>query len=77
MYLNTPNVSLVLPAFNDTGSLGFDLHRVVCPLVPPCVTASRFLAVNREAELKLTTFTSLLLFRVFRVFKNIINRKKF
>ena len=34
-------------------------------MVPPGVTASRFLAGNREAELKSNTFSSLLLFRVF------------
>ena len=39
------------------------------PLVPPLVTPSRFLAGNGgEAELKLTTFSSLLLFRVFLSF---------
>ena len=38
------------------------------PLVPPWVTASRFLAGNREAELKLTAFSSLLRFRVFLCF---------
>ena len=31
-------------------------------MVPPWVTASRFLAGNREAELKPTTFSLLLLF---------------
>ena len=37
-------------------------------LVPPWVTASRFLAGNRVAELQPTTFSSLLLFRVFLSF---------
>ena len=57
-------VLLVLPAFNDTGSLvGWHI-----PLVPPWVTASRFLAGNRETELNPITFSSLLLFRVFLSF---------
>ena len=34
-------------------------------LVPPWVTAFRFFAGNREAELKPTTFSSLLLFHIF------------
>ena len=42
----------VLPTFNDTGSLGYPSRRV-------------FLAGNGEAELKPTTFSSVLLFRVF------------
>ena len=46
--------SLALPAFDDTGSLGFHPS---CFMVPPWVTASRFLVGNREAELKLTTFS--------------------
>ena len=37
------------------------------PLVPPWITASRFLAENRVAVLKPTTFSSLLLFLVFPV----------
>ena len=53
---NAPTVSLVLLAFDDTGSLGF----------PPLrVTASWFLAGNRKPELKPTTFSSPLLFLVF------------
>ena len=45
-------------------------HRVGWPihLVPPWVTASHFLAGNRETEQKPTTFSSLLLFRVFLSF---------
>ena len=69
--LNGPTVSLVLPAFEDTGSLGSPLRQVVYLLgsmVPPWVTASRFLAGNREAELKPTTFSLLLLFRSFLPF---------
>ena len=49
---NPPAVSRVLPAFDDTGSLGFLPRQVVSPLgsmVPPWVTASHFLAGNREA----------------------------
>ena len=38
------------------------------PLVPPFVTASSLLAWNREAELKPTTFASLLLYSVFLSF---------
>ena len=46
---NAPVVSLVLPAFDDNGSLGSPPSRKVYPLVsmvPPWVTASRFLAGN-------------------------------
>ena len=60
-----PAVSHVLPAFDDTGSLGPPLLRVVYPpgsRVSPWVIASR--AGNKEAELKPITFSSLLLFRV-------------
>ena len=62
---NAPTVSFVLPAFDDTGFLGSPPHQVVYPtsqIVPPWVTASRFLSGNREAELKSTNFSSLLLF---------------
>ena len=58
-------VSLVLPAFDDTGSLGFPPRQEVYPpgsMVPLWVTASLFFAGNMEAELKPTTFSSLLLF---------------
>ena len=55
-------VSLVLPTFDDTGSLGSPPRRVVYP------HASRLLAENREAELKSTTFSSLLFFHVFLYF---------
>ena len=54
-------VSLVLQAFDVPGSLGN----------PPGSTlgvASRFLAENREAEVKPTTFFLLLFFRVFLSF---------
>ena len=65
---NALAVSLVLPAFDDTGSVGSSPRRVFIPLVPPWVTASRFLAGTREAEPKPTTFPLLLLFRVFLSF---------
>ena len=41
---------------------------VSIPLVPPWVTASRFLTGNREAKLKATTFSSLLSFLLFLSF---------
>ena len=65
---NVPTVSLVLPTYDDTSSLCSPPRRVVCPpssMVPPWVTASRFFASNREAELKPTFFSLLLLFCVF------------
>ena len=65
---NMPAVSLILPVFDVTGSLGSPPRQEVYPhgsMVPPWVTASRFLAGNSWAELKPTTFSSLLLFRVF------------
>ena len=37
-------------------------------VVLPWVNASRFLGVNREGQLKTTTFSSFLLFRIFLVF---------
>ena len=64
--LNVPAVSLVLSAFDNAGFLGFPPRQVVYSpgsMVTPRVTASRFLAGNREAELKPTTFSSFLLFR--------------
>ena len=64
-FWNAPEDSLVLPAFDDIGSLGSPPHRVVYPLGPPWGIASRFLAGNREAELKPTIFSSLLIFPVF------------
>ena len=67
---NAPAVSFVLPACDFTGSLGSPRQMVYPPgsIVPPCVTASRFLVGNREAELKPTIFSSVLLFRVFLSF---------
>ena len=69
-FVNAPAVSLVHKAFDDTGSLGSPRYMVYPPgsIVPSWVTASRFLAGNREAELKSTTFSSLLLFRDFLSF---------
>ena len=64
-------VSLVLPPFDDIGSPGSPPRQVVYPsvsMVPPCVTVFCFLAGNREAELKPTTFSSLILFCVFLSF---------
>ena len=66
---NAPAVSLFLPAFVHTGSSGYPLRRVVYrSYVSSLVTGSRFFAGNREAELKPTTFSLLLLFRVFLSF---------
>ena len=48
---NASVVSLVLQAFDDTGSLSFPTHRVVYPLVLSWMTTSCFLAVSREADL--------------------------
>ena len=62
---NAPSILLVLPTFDNTSSLGSPLHQVVYPagsMVPPLVTASCFLVGDEEVELKLTTFSSLLLF---------------
>ena len=59
---NTSVVSLVLPTFDDTGSLVYQLVYPPGEMVPPWVTASRYLA------LKPITFSSLLLFRDFQSF---------
>ena len=57
---NVPAVSLVLPAFDGTGSPGYPPHRLVYrPLVSTLMTTSCFLVKNREAELKPTSFSSL------------------
>ena len=46
----TPAVSLVLSAFDDTVSPSWVLHvSWSIPMVPPWVTASRFLVRNTEA----------------------------
>ena len=70
-FWNLPAVSLVLPAFDEIGSPGFPPRQMFSPpgsMVPLWVTASRFLTGNRKAELKLTTLSSLLLFRIFPSF---------
>ena len=74
---NASGVSLVLPTFDDTGSLGFSRRQMVRPngsMVPPSVTASRFLVGNREAQLKSITSSSRLIFCDFftRVFPCVI-----
>ena len=64
---NVPVVLLVLPTFDDIGSLGSPPHQVVYSpgsIVAPWVTASHFLVGNRETELKPIT-SSLLLFLSF------------
>ena len=68
---NVAAALLVLPTFDDTDSLGSFPRQVIYPpgcMVLPWVTAFRFLAGNGESELKSTTFSSLLLFRVFLSF---------
>ena len=68
---NATAVSLVLSAIGYTGCLGSPLCQVVYlpgSMVPPWVAASSFLAGNREVELKPTTFSLLLLFRIFLSF---------
>ena len=66
---NTLVVLLGLPSFDDTGSLDCPPRKVVYQTsVSTLVITSRFLTGNRKAELKLTTFYSLLLFRVFLSF---------
>ena len=50
-FWNAPAVSLVLPTFDFTGSLGSPPRQVVYSpgsIVPPWVTAYRFLAGNRD-----------------------------
>ena len=52
----------MISAFGDIGSLGSPPRQVVYPfgnMVPTWVTAFHFLAGNREAELKFTTFSPL------------------
>ena len=65
---NAPVVSFVLSAFDDAASLGSPPRQSVYPpgsMVPPLVTAFRFLVGNREAALKPTIFCSRLLFLSF------------
>ena len=62
---NAPAISVVLPAFGDT-LLGFSSATGgLSPWFPPWVTVSHFHVGKREVELKPTTFSSVLLFRVF------------
>ena len=66
---NARVVLLVHPNFDDTSSLGYPPRWVAYhPLSSTLVPASRFLAGNREGELKPTPFSSLLIFRVFLFF---------
>ena len=65
-------VLLGLPTFDNTGSMGYPPRWVDSILV----TASHFLAGNREAELKPTTFSSLLLFNVFLFLEECLRRRK-
>ena len=56
---NAPTVSLVLPAIDDTGSLGSLPQQMVYfpgSMVLPWLIASHFLAGIKETELKPTTF---------------------
>ena len=60
---------LGLPTFDDTDSLCYLPRSVIYrPSLSILVTASTFIAGNREAKLKPTTFSSLLFFRVFLPF---------
>ena len=61
-------VFLLVPAFDDTGSLVILDIGWSIPVVFTLVTASYFLAGNREAELKYITFFLPLLFHVFLSF---------
>ena len=62
-------LGLGLPTFDDTGLLSNPPCRVVYrQSVSTLVTASHFLAGNREAELKPSTFSSLLHVGVFLSF---------
>ena len=63
---NAPAVLLVLPDFWRCQLPGFSsVSGDLSPWFTPWVTASCFLAGNMEADQKLTTFSSLLLFCVF------------
>ena len=68
---NAIAVSIVPSAFDNTGSLGFLPRQLISSpisMVPPSVTASHFLAGNRDAELTPTTYSSLILFLDFLSF---------
>ena len=64
---NAPAVVLLLPAFDDSGSLGSPPRRVVYTRGSTLSDCPSFLAGNKEAELKPTP-SSLLLFRYFLFF---------
>ena len=70
MYLEwpRPKISLVPPTFDDTGSMGFPPCQVFCPPGSTLGDCLPFPCRNREAELKPTTFSSLLHFRDFLSF---------
>ena len=68
MYLECAHDLPCPPNLDDTGSLCSPPHQVVYSLIQPWVTVSHFLVGNMEAELKHTTFSSLLLFHVFLSF---------
>ena len=66
MYLGCAHNLILFSAFDDNGSLGYPPCRVdYRQPVSILVTASHFTERNMEAELKPTTFSSLLLFRCF------------
>ena len=68
---NVSAVSLVLPGFDDTSSLGSPPCEVVYPpssMIPPWVTVSRFFTVNIEAELKTQHFLFTPIFPFFSSF---------
>ena len=75
---NASGVSLVLPTFDDTGSLGFSRRQMVRPpgfMVLTWVTASRFLAGNREA--KTHHFLSTSGFLCFLIFLLLLNPQRY
>ena len=68
-----------LQAFDDTRSLGSPPPRVVYSdgsMVSPWMTASHFIAENREAELKSTTF-SIPSFQCFPVFPLLLTLQQY
>ena len=70
-----PAVSLLLPALDDTESPDYPPRRVIYrPTVSTLVTASRFLAENRETELKPTTF-SISTFQCFSVLQLLLQHQ--
>ena len=65
---NVPAVSLVPQPLTIPSPWVLLRVRWFITLVPKWVTVSRFLAGNRDVELTLITFSSLLIFRVFLSF---------